>query len=64
MEPFAQECSNPGFDDRWTCPGCYDDLEIKEPGNIICKKCGSSVDCKLEYQPVCKSELAESEEDE
>jgi hypothetical protein len=57
-EPFEMDCSNPGFDDKWTCPGCYKDLGNVGHGNeITCEDCGCVVKCSLYMQPVCLSEV-------
>jgi hypothetical protein len=55
-EPFSQECSNPGYDDRWTCPACYQDLPTKQEGTFTCD-CGHKVSCTLDMHPVCIASL-------
>lgn len=58
--PFAQRCSNAGFDDRWTCPGCYTDFPVMRAGTAICGTCGRTVECRLEYEPVCVAVLVDA----
>lgn len=59
-DPIATECSNAGYDDRWTCPGCYEDIDGASSGSTyVCRKCGNSVACTLEYQPVCHSRITD-----
>lgn len=56
---FAEACSNPGVTDRWTCPGCYDELGCVGEGEHVCPGCNRKVRCYLESQPVCTTELVE-----
>lgn len=57
LEPPAQECSNPGHDDRWTCPGCYSELGDVGTGPHKCGICDRTVHCSIEQQPVCVASL-------
>ena len=61
-QPLAQQCANIGQYDRWTCPGCYTDLDAKRPGRYTCSACGRQVDCSLDSEPVCCSALAQVED--
>lgn len=56
-EPHATECSNPGHDDRWTCPGCYEELGDIGIGRHDCPKCGRTLQTSVEMQPVCVTRL-------
>jgi hypothetical protein len=58
-EPHQQECSNPGYDDHWTCPGCYEDLPTRRTGTVTCTGCDRKVECTLDTQPVCVARLVE-----
>lgn len=63
-KPFAQSCSNPGMEDHFTCPGCYQD-HVGAPSSITrCTKCGRPLHCYVDSQPVAVCELAEPEQDE
>lgn len=62
--PLSTSCSNAGFYDRWTCPGCYDDLPNTGEGTFICERCGNTVECTLERQPICQSRIADIDEDD
>lgn len=63
-EPMADECSNPGRDDFWTCPGCYTDLGCIGEGDHTCPHCDRDITCTIEHQPVCTTRLREKETDE
>ena len=57
-------CMNPGVDDRWTCPECYEELGC--PGvdeEHPCPNCGEMVLTTLQHQPVCVSVTAQDKED-
>lgn len=60
-EPLSTQCSNSGFPDRWTCPGCYTDFVGVKEGNNKCANCGRMVVCTLEYEPVCFSRLEDED---
>lgn len=62
-EPMAQECSNPGRDDYWTCPGCYHDLGCCGTGTVTCPECERTLICTIEHQPVCKAEIVGDSDD-
>lgn len=63
-EPIAQNCSNSGVSDHWTCPGCYKDLNDVQPGStVICDKCGNAVECTLRHEPTCHSRIVPVEAD-
>lgn len=61
-KPFEARCSNSGFDDRWTCPGCYEDLDEKRTGHVTCPKCKRLLLLSLEYEPVCVAEIISEDE--
>ena len=63
-KPISRRCSNTHFDDRWTCPGCYNDLPNKREGAVVCTACGASVTCTLERVPECVSEIVDADDDE
>lgn len=54
--------SNPGHDNRFTCPACYHDFEGRK---TKCPGCDVDIVCAVEQQPVCVCTLgvAEPEED-
>lgn len=54
--------SNPGHDDRWTCPACYADVEKKSIGTTTCA-CGAKLQLLLQSQPVCTAIVIGSGED-
>lgn len=45
----GEQCSNPGWTDRFTTPCCYADFEGEQS---TCPECGTSIECEVEYQPV------------
>ncbi len=61
---LADRCSNPGFYNRWTCPGCYNDLPDKKEGTVTCEECGNKVKLTLDHDPVCRSEIVEDENED
>lgn len=63
-EPLSTSCSNPGFDDRWTCPACYADHHGRLEGRVVACECGHSFKATLDTQPVCCSDLIDSAEGE
>lgn len=62
MSALSTKASNPGHDDRWTCPACYQDMPVKFPTSCTCK-CGARVQLIREMQPVCTAILIGSEEE-
>lgn len=62
-KPFAMELSNPGHDDRWTCPGCYADLPNRRTATVTCQSCDRTVVCTLDSQPVCVATLVDVGDD-
>ena len=65
-EPFQEECRNNGWGQRFTCPGCYEDLPYDEWAGrtATCPKCGRTVRCQVEQEPVSVCALAGSDEDD
>mgnify|MGYP001060213772 CR=1 FL=1 len=62
-EPYDTRCTNPGLEDRFTCPGCYED-HFGDPEEITrCEKCKRKLRCSIETQPVAVCELAEDDEE-
>lgn len=62
-KPYSSCTSNNGFYDRWTCPGCYADLLSKVEGKETCGTCGRSIRLSLDYEPVCRAELLDEEDE-
>jgi predicted amidophosphoribosyltransferase len=62
--PFSDRCSNQGFDDRWTCPGCYSDLEGAVRGEMTCPHCEARLDLSVDYEPVSVARLIAGGEDD
>lgn len=62
--PFQQRCSNPGQEDRFTCPGCYEDHHGVASSITSCSKCGRALRCYVEQQPVATCELADAESED
>ena len=60
--PYAQTTRNPGHYDRWTCPGCYNEIRLDQPATVTCEQCGRKVECIIEDQPVCEANLVEDGE--
>lgn len=60
-EPFADQCTNNGWDARFTCPGCYADLDHAAWCNRTdaCPSCGRTVTCAVESEPVSVCRLAD-----
>ena len=55
-EPYAESCSN--MDERWTCPGCYQDFpKTISRGIHTCTNCKRRVNCSIEKVPQYKAEL-------
>lgn len=49
-EPYAQTCAN--MDERWTCPGCYEDFPaLTRRGLNTCANCRRRVNCAREMVP-------------
>jgi hypothetical protein len=55
--PFETELRNPGHDDRWTCPSCYQDMPNKTQGTLVCPNCKFTIECSIEQQSVCVAKL-------
>lgn len=53
-DPISGEhrLTNPGVDDRWTCPNCYADHLGGEDEIVKCA-CGATLELTIEQQPVC-----------
>ncbi|MHB9878276.1 hypothetical protein ACSMXM_01225 [Pacificimonas sp. ICDLI1SI03] len=54
----SDSCGNAGFDDRFTCPSCYQDfnhdIEDEDAGAdyLLCENCGDQLRVHVEQQPV------------
>ncbi len=44
--------TNPGFEDRWTCPNCYADHSGYEDTTVDCQ-CGARLKLTIDSQPIC-----------
>lgn len=62
-EPLSDRTSNPGHHDRWTCCACYSELGDIGEGDHTCSNCGGRIRCSLDYEPVCRTELLEEDQD-
>lgn len=62
--PFQDRCENAGFDNRWTCPGCYADLIGARAGEATCSSCGSRLQLSVDYEPVSVAQLIAAPEAE
>lgn len=62
-EPFQNECKNNGYGARFTCPGCYHDLDYDEWCGETgeCPNCGLTVRCYVDSEPVSVCELHEDD---
>jgi hypothetical protein len=61
-ERFDDETSNPGWDNKWTCPGCYADLLNADHGVKTCPCCHRKLILEVRQQPVCVATICEGEE--
>lgn len=63
--PFQTVCSNAGDGARFTCPGCYEDLdhEAWNGKSGACPSCGREIECTVEYEPVSIYRLVEEDAD-
>ena len=61
-KPFEQRVTNPGFEDRFTCPGCYHDHRGAPSAVTKCERCKRPLRCSIERQPVAVCELAGNDE--
>lgn len=46
----GERCTNPGWDDRFTTPCCYEDFHDNDLTE--CPNCGAPIWCSIESQPV------------
>jgi hypothetical protein len=63
----GESCSNPGFTDRFTCPGCYTDHEARPGSNspvFRCCECGAPLRLSIEQQPVAVATVCDEDEEE
>ncbi len=60
-EPFQDECTNPGYTDKYTTPCCYVDIYEGE-GLHACPKCERPVVCSEETQPMKVCRLVDDEQ--
>lgn len=64
MSGLSDRCSNDHFDDWWTCPSCYRDLDgVKSDERVTCPNCGARLDLTLELFTSCVSTVVDDEED-
>jgi transcription elongation factor Elf1 len=61
---LSDRCSNTHYDDRWTCPGCYEDLPTTIPGRATCGNCGAKLKLSLEMVPECVSVVLNDDDDD
>lgn len=55
--------NNAGIDDRWTCPNCYADHVGCFNGETIDCECGAKLKCSIDYEPVCRAECIDPDQD-
>lgn len=58
-DAFEQRCTNPGYEDRFTCPGCYEDHHGVPSSITSCTKCKRPLRCTVEQQPVAVCTLVD-----
>lgn len=58
----GERCSNPGYDDRFTTPCCYAEVEDEEVR--VCPECGAPIVCEVEQQPVAVCRIADADEED
>jgi PHP family Zn ribbon phosphoesterase len=60
---FQEKCSNNGYGSWFTCPGCYQDLDYREWKDKTgdCPKCGRTIHCHVEEEPVSVCDLIEED---
>lgn len=57
--------TNPGVDDRWTCPNCYaDQIGYDLDGATIVCSCGATLELTIEQQPVCVATCIDPEKND
>lgn len=54
----GERCTNPGFDDRFTTPCCYADVDEDA---TECPECGAPIGCEVEQQPVAVCKIREED---
>ena len=61
---FTQSCSNNGYGQRFTCRGCYADLDYAEwrDKRGKCPNCDRPVHCYVDMKPVSVCDLIDEEE--
>jgi len=57
-------CTNPGVDDRWTCPNCYADHTGSLEDETVDCDCGARLELTIEQQPVCVATCIDPEEEQ
>ena len=62
-EPHQEECQNDGWGARFTCPGCFADLNYDDWRGKTddCPECGHTITCTVENKPVSVCRLADDE---
>ncbi|MCT4654382.1 MAG: hypothetical protein N4A65_01095 [Cohaesibacter sp.] len=65
-DPFSDSCSNQGWGMRFTCPGCYADLDYGEWNGQEgeCPECHRQIRCYVEEEPFSRCDLVEENDDE
>lgn len=52
----GERCTNPGQDERFTTPCCYEDVDESA---TECPKCGAPIECTVEQEPVAVCTIRE-----
>lgn len=56
QDPLADTgvCDNPGQEDQWNCPGCFNEIAGNWEDTVTCK-CGAVVELQNVTQPVSRA---------
>ena len=63
----GESLGNPGFTDRFTCPGCHTDHEAtvgRSTAKFIRCECGAPLRLEIEQQPVATATICDADEEE
>lgn len=63
----GEVCRNPGFEDKFTCPGCYADIERtlgKDDVAFVRCECGAPLRLEIEYEPGAVAIVCDEDEEE